>query len=70
MTNMSYCAFENTVDDMNQCIEKLKEHDYDLDYLKKSFSNVDHYEVVQFIKLCKEVSDNSQEVAENTYEGE
>lgn len=56
---MSYFNFENTVYGMKQCIDALEEHDYDLDYLKKSFSNVDNYEVVQFIKLCKEVSGNA-----------
>jgi hypothetical protein len=39
MTNMSYCAFENTVDDMNQCIEKLKEHDYDLELCREVAEN-------------------------------
>lgn len=58
---MSYFNFENTVYAMKQCIDALEEHDYDLDCLKKSFSNVDHYEVVQFIKLCKKVAEKASE---------
>ncbi len=59
MTNMSYCAFENTVDDMNQCVEKLNEHDWDLDSIKQSSSNQEYNAAVRFIELCKEVAENS-----------
>lgn len=55
MTNMSYCAFENTVDDMNQCIEKLKEHDYDLDSIKNNCSKQEYNAAKRFIELCQEV---------------
>jgi hypothetical protein len=64
MTNMSYCAFENTVDDMNKCIEKLHyEYDYDLDLLKEKCSEKEYNAAVRFIQLCKEVSNN-------TYDGD
>lgn len=56
---MSYCAFENTVDDMNQCVEKLKEHDYCLDSIKQNCSEQEYNAAVRFIELCKEVAENS-----------
>ena len=59
MPNMSYCAFENTVDDMNQCIEKLKEHDYDLDSIKNNCSKQEYNAAVRLIELCKEVAENT-----------
>lgn len=61
MTNMSYCAFENTVDDMNQCIEQLQEHDYDLDSIKNNSSKQEYNAAVRFIELCKEVAETASD---------
>lgn len=58
---MSYFNFENTVYAMKQCIDALEENDYDLLKIPVIFSNVEHYDVVQFIKLCKEVSAKTSE---------
>ena len=59
MTNMSYCAFENTVDDMRQCVEKLEEHDYNLDLIKENCSKQEYNAAVRFIEVCKEVAENA-----------
>ena len=59
MTNMSYCAFENAVDNMKQCVEKLREHDWDLDSIKQSSSKQEYNAAVRFIELCKEVAGNT-----------
>ena len=61
MTNMSYCAFENTVDNMRQCVEKLEEHDYDLDSIKQNCSEQEYNAAKQFIQLCCEVFFNVPE---------
>ena len=56
MTNMSYCVFENTVDDMNQCIEKLEEHDYDLDSIKSDSSKQQKKLICSYLKKkCKKL---------------
>ncbi len=55
---MSYCAFENTVDDMNTCIEKLEEHDYDLNSIKSNCSKQEYNAALRLIELCKEVAEN------------
>lgn len=61
MTNMSYCCFENTVDDMNQCVEKLNEHDYDLESIKNNSSKQEYNAAVRLIELCKEVAENASD---------
>jgi len=58
MTNMSYCAFENIIDDMKQCIEKLEEHDYNLDSIKSNCSKQEYNAAVRFIELCTEVHED------------
>lgn len=35
MKNMSYCRFENTVEDMKDCLEALKENGGASGYIKK-----------------------------------
>ena len=55
MSNMGYCAFENTVRDMQDCIDRIDDFDFD---------DASEYEVIAFktfYDLCREVVDNYDE---------
>ena len=66
MPNMSYVRFENTVDDMNDCVD----HIYD------PVSESEHIYRRRFIELCKQVAsefeyeDGSGLAVEDDEEGE
>lgn len=58
MANMSYCRFENTSQDIADCIEALDENNWDIELMMKNASS--EYErkgMKKFIKLCKEVAE-------------
>jgi len=58
MGNMSYCQFENTATDMQQCINTLEENDWSVGEVMQSASSV--YEataIIEFIKLCLRVAE-------------
>ncbi len=55
MTNMGYCMFENTVNDLFDCKEQLNELG-----VREIILNASEYEapkVKQLIELCKEIVD-------------
>lgn len=57
MANMSYCRFENTANDIKDCIEALDDGDWDLEEMMKNASS--EYEakaMKRFVKLCKRVA--------------
>jgi len=60
MANMSYCRFENTVNDMHDCIDALEEADYDMEVLQEDASEYERGTMEEFIKLCKQVASNSE----------
>ena len=53
--NMSYCAFENTVKDLNQCKELLEEENCDLDIYEKDCSEYEKPKVRELLILCGEL---------------
>jgi len=58
MPNMSYCRFENTSNDMQECIEALEESNWDLKVMMENASS--EYEargMMRFIELCQQVVD-------------
>ena len=39
MPNMKYCQFENTLEDLRECFETLKENDFNAEEVKKNASS-------------------------------
>lgn len=59
MPNMSYCRFENTTQDMQDCIDALSEVDGSLkDYFDSLSSEYEQHAFKRFFRLCKEVAEN------------
>ena len=54
MGNMSYCRFENTLEDLQDCHEAL-ENIYDE---IKDMSRYEKQLIIPFIELCKEIAYN------------
>lgn len=58
MTNMSYCRFENTSEDITDCIEALEENDWDLeDMMDRASSEYEARAMKRFVRLCREVAE-------------
>lgn len=58
MSNMSYCRFENTTTDMEDCVEQLRE---------KTLDDLNEYEIASlgnFLSLAKEIVDNEDYIQE------
>ena len=55
---MSYCRFENTTTDMEDCVEQLRE---------KTLDDLNEYEIASlgnFLSLAKEIVDNEDYIQE------
>jgi hypothetical protein len=50
MSNMSYCRFENTLHDLQDCYEAMKND--------RSISTSEKLYRERLIKLCKQIADN------------
>lgn len=62
MSNMSYCRFENTVQDMQDCINALDEGLNDLEAMMRSASSwQEAHAMKRFIELCREVAETYEE---------
>ena len=64
MSNMSYCRFENTTSDMEDCVEQLRE---------KTLDDLNEYEIASlgnFLSLAKEIVDNEDYIEEIIEKGE
>ena len=64
MSNMSYCRFENTTSDMEDCVEQLRE---------KTLDDLNEYEIASlgnFLSLAKEIVDNEDYIEEIIENGE
>lgn len=64
MSNMSYCRFENTTTDMEDCVEQLRE---------KTLDDLNEYEIASlgsFLSLAKEIVDNEDYIEEIIEKGE
>tara|TARA_R110002012_G_scaffold48728_1_gene126594 strand:+ start:365 stop:556 length:192 start_codon:yes stop_codon:yes gene_type:complete len=61
---MSYCRFENTTSDMEDCVEQLRE---------KTLDDLNEYEIASlgnFLSLAKEIVDNEDYIEEIIEKGE
>jgi len=56
MSNMSYCRFENTLQDLRDCFDALRE--YSATELMEEANEYEKRSIVQLIKVCKEISDD------------
>jgi len=64
MANMSYCRFENTTQDMDDCIEALEEHGWDLDeMMENASSKFEAKAMKKFVELCKDVADGFEDLS-------
>ena len=54
MSNMSYCRFENTLSDLNDCADALDDIDGDLSNL----SDTEREAAERLIRLCKQIADS------------
>lgn len=58
MSNMKYCKFENTVEDVADCIEAFENANWDIDYMMLNASTKDEARSIkQFVRLCKHIAE-------------
>jgi hypothetical protein len=56
MPNMSYCRFENTSQDLNDCLEALSNEEY------TDLSTCEETGLRDLIQLCKEILEYEDEI--------
>jgi hypothetical protein len=65
MSNMSYCKFENTLDDLHDCFNTMEEAILDdgmsVDEFEKSLSVSERYSFHRMVKLCERITKLVQE---------
>ena len=59
MSNMSYCKFENTFNDLNDCLTSLE--NYSIEELEENASTYEKPYIRKLINLCTEISQNYDE---------
>lgn len=52
MANMSYCRFENTLPDLNDCYEALANQDIE------NLSERERKHALKLIKMCRDLADD------------
>lgn len=59
MANMSHCRFENTAEDIADCMDALDENNWDIEHMMENApSEYERRGMKKFVKLCKEVAEN------------
>lgn len=62
MPNMSYCRFENTNNDIADCINALDENDWDIwKMIKGASSKYEAVGMIRFVRLCKQVAEGFED---------
>ena len=54
MGNMSYCRFENTSNDLEDCLEAMSENDFNL----KELSEYEQDGYKKLLRLCKDITED------------
>ena len=55
MSNMSYCRFQNTVPDLEDCLDALNEADWNLEAMQKSASSEQEADAMaRFVELIQD----------------
>lgn len=57
MPNMSYCRFENTSNDIQDCIDALEEENWDFEQMIVDASDTEAEGMRDFVRLCREVTE-------------
>ena len=60
MPNMSYCRFENTYNDLRDCLDALDNSS--VEELEENASQYEKRYIRKLIKLCIRIADNYQDV--------
>ena len=56
MANMSYCRFENTTKDLNDCLDALQNESIN------TLSDTEFYSLKKMVKLAEELLDYKEEI--------
>ena len=62
MSNMSYCKFENTLSDLNDCYADLEGRDFDLDGADEDGNKLSVEELaaaIRLVVLCNKITDET-----------
>lgn len=62
MANMSYCAFENTVSDLQQCIDLMDDHSSLEEFIESRSSDYERRAVKKMIDTAQEFLDRVDEI--------
>ena len=54
---MSYCRFENTSNDIQDCIDALEEENWDFEQMIVDASDTEAESMRDFVRLCREVTE-------------
>ena len=54
---MSYCRFENTSNDIQDCIDALEEENWDFEQMIVDASDTEAEGMRDFVRLCREVTE-------------
>lgn len=65
--NMSYCRFENTVSDMEDCVEALRNAE-SIKELYKDMSNYEKEAFKRFFELCAEITEEFEDISVNNFD--
>lgn len=66
MSNMSYCRFENTLEDLRDCLEALEDGALD----RIDMSDIERESALELIDLCGEIYNGFSDEAEETEDDE
>jgi transposase len=57
MANMSYCRFQNTLEDLRDCYEEMNQY---LDIYTMELSEEEMKAMKALIKLCRKIADENE----------
>lgn len=63
MANMSYCRFENTYNDLQDCLEAL-ENEGGITGVEEDANQYEKPYVRRLVELCREIADNYEDELE------
>ena len=64
MANMSYCRFQNTLIDLEDCEERMMDFN-SLEDAQEELSPEEFRAFLRMLKLCKQISEDNEHLLEN-----
>lgn len=61
MANMSYCRFQNTSQDLRDCLGYLRSNSFDKELIKDELSTEEYEALLRIIEMAKTISDSNLE---------